>query len=537
MRNSIEADSSNYPDEEPEYTDEEDDDYDDLIDWSELRNRLNALDAERSDDSQGFSSSEEKPDEDVDFNLNITELKQRKQSKSHSLPTQPQPESMSECDLPSLEKEVLSHLTVILHNDDLYYYNGHCYSILRDGKHLMGLYRSIVRYDLKNLRNIRVFDQLYDYMLVNPTLIPKNYEYRLNEAKHLVTLRNGVFDIQYKTLYDHDRRFLTFNELDANYTEKKPRAFRRFLSTSCGDDEEIIRRTKEVLGYLFSNNNEAKLFFVIGTAPDSGKSTLASLIQKVVGDDSTSFLAPHKLGDRFSLGNIMGVSVNLAMDVPNGKLKANAVSMLKSITGKDGITIERKYKDPRSHVCNTRFLFGTNYPITVPKDANEDAFWNRMCIIPFEISIPDEEKDPDLLDDLYDERDEIVSMCLRNYSRVFNQKNKFSECLAADRMKESWRRGDSSNASALAFWNDEILLTGDEAFLTGGQIYEAYEQYCDFRGYHPIAYKLLIAWIKDNANPQLCRSTRKRIYGSNSNPVHGFQGIRFRYENREEDNS
>ena len=42
----------------------------------------------------------------------------------------------------------------------------------------------------------------------------------------------------------------------------------------------------------------------------------------------------------------------------------------------DSITIEQKYQPQKTIVSNTRFLFGTNHPITVPKEEDDEAFWD-----------------------------------------------------------------------------------------------------------------------------------------------------------------
>ena len=452
-----------------------------------------------------------------------------------------QPKDMREFGLTDYKHHLLKECTLIKHNEGLYYYTGKCYQLIPNEDSLLILFRTKVSHELPKLKSTRIFTEFYKYLNADPDLVPKDYECRLAKSSTLVSCSNKIFDIENRSTLQHDQQYLTFHELNARIiSHKKAYApyFDDFLDSSCNGDYQIKKRVCEVMGYLFSNNNDAKRFFVIGTAPDSGKSTLSALLKSIIGKDYISSIPPQKLGDRFALGSISGVCVNLAMDVPKGKLNANAVSILKSITGNDSITIEQKYQPQKTIVSNTRFLFGTNHPITVPKEEDDEAFWNRMCIIPFENSVPDEKRDPELLDKLLKERDAIVTLCLYHYATVLRNNNRFSECIAADRMKARWKQGESNYAYVNRFWREEICETGDmQSFLPNEGIYKHYCDFCTTIKISPIHYKIFISWIKDNADPQLCQSTRKRIYGSNSNPVHGFQGIRFRYENREEDNS
>ena len=302
----------------------------------------------------------------------------------------------------------------------------------------------------------------------------------------------------------------------------------RFIKQSCQYDEEAVELTLEMIGYLLSGSNRAKVFFVIGMARDSGKSTLANLLKKLIGDEFVCAIAPQQLGERFIMGDTRGKILNLAMDIPKGKLSASVVSRLKSITGGDVITIEAKYMRPESTVSNLRFLLGTNYPVTIPKEDDDDAFWQRMVVIPFTRTTPSEEKDPELLDKLWKERDAIVSHCLRKFKNVLDRGYQFSYCQASEDMKNSWRRDDASCYTFASFWTDYVSVTGDsedEVFVQ--TLYDRYTMYCQDRGVEPIYYNKMREWIESHTDAELCRA--KRMHKTGSNPRAGYGGIKLCY--------
>ena len=85
------------------------------------------------------------------------------------------------------------------------------------------------------------------------------------------------------------------------------------------------------------------------------------------------------------------------------------IGLFKQLTsgGSDVVTAEKKFGAlgrPESRFI--KFLFAGNH---LPRlRETDDAFWNRMVLVPFENQIKQEERDPDLLDKLLKRSDECV---------------------------------------------------------------------------------------------------------------------------------
>ena len=215
------------------------------------------------------------------------------------------------------------------------------------------------------------------------------------------------------------------------------------------------------------------------------------------------------------------------MDIPNGKLSASAVSRLKSITGQDSIVIEEKYQRSENTVSNLRFLFGTNYPVTLPKEDDEESFWERLIVIPFLRSVPQSELDVGLLDDLLDEKDDIVSLCLKNLNTFIRNNHRFSYCQKSEEVKRSWRKLEISTASFYYFWNDCVEVTGDsQDTVYSSTLHSAYLNYCTKNELEAVSYPHMQDWISRNVDLDLCQ--KKRIHKTGSNPLSGYSGIQIR---------
>lgn len=451
----------------------------------------------------------------------------RLQINSKPDPSTNQQGNPSDLILNSLEEQLLSKLHMLRFEGGIYYFNGYCYIPLRDEMEMLEVFRSYVSESALGVKSLRPFNDLYKYIKTSPLLIPDDLEERLQKSKKYVVLNNGVLNLKKLKLTNPSPQIIKFFKVDANWDTSLPKHFLKFLRSSCGNDEQIMTRVAEVMGYLLSGSNDGKVFFVIGTASNSGKSTLGEFLKNLMGEKLVSAIPPHKLGERFALGSNRGKILNLAMDVPKGKLNAVAVSNIKAITGNDQITIEEKYQKAEMIKSQTRFLFGTNHPITIPSDENDEAFWERMIIIPFNIKIDESKRDPKLLEKLLEEKDSIVTYCLKQYRKVFLNNNRFSECDEADIMKQKWQKGEESYHSWNRFWNECITITGKNSdFVFSTELYEVYCNYCADKRWEPINNKAAIRWVESNVPKELCHY--KRIHKTGTNPRHGFVGIKIK---------
>ena len=266
-------------------------------------------------------------------------------------------------------------LTIILHDNCLYYYTGKCYQIIEDSEELLRVVRSKVRQDAFSSYSKKKFDDLFTYMRVDERLIPDDYEEKLQKSADYVSLKNGVLNLKKLKLLAHNKKFLIFYSLDADWIEEpESQSFDGFLSTISGGSPEIKTRIIESMGYLLSSCNKGKCFFVMGTAPNSGKSTLGEFLQRTLGNKLVTSKSIAQIPGRFSMGDIQGKLLNLSLDLPKGKFTPIVVSIIKQITGGDSISIERKYDKLRDIHSTMRFLFASNYPVTISRSDEDDAY-------------------------------------------------------------------------------------------------------------------------------------------------------------------
>jgi phage/plasmid-associated DNA primase len=149
-----------------------------------------------------------------------------------------------------------------------------------------------------------------------------------------------------------------------------------------------------------------------------------------------------------------------------------------------------------------------------------------MVILPFTRSVSPHLADLTLLDKLIEEKDEIISYCLRALSHVIANNMQFSPCAVADQMKAEWRNAAIDPRSFEEFWYTQIAVTGDfENSVFAMEMYDRYKAFCLENQYEPIPYLNMRNWIAANVSTDDC--IPKRIHRTNENPKAGYCGIYF----------
>ncbi len=374
---------------------------------------------------------------------------------------------------------ILSKVILIRHDDVVYAYNGRTYEAINNVKDLVSVVVNKVDPTMFNLSSTRIFESVLTLLQVKEDLTPTDYNKRMAASSDIIVFKNTLFNIRTLEPIPFNPWYLTFFELDAVYLEDpSPDVYLEFLET-VSPEESVRDRISDLIAYLLSGKNCAKQFYVMGTAPDSGKSTIAKFIQQVLGPKNVFNVATHEFKDRFALGGSRGKLLNIAMDLPAGKLPTDVVSTLKNISGSDYIMHQDKFKDKQFSVLNLRILLGTNHSIEVNPADNNDAFWQRLEIIPFCHSIQPNDKNLNLIQDLFDERDHIVSYCMQRMPDLILRDYKLTPCDIAEEMKNEWRYGPPCYDSIEGFCNSALEITQDENdYILTTELYEMYSDFC-----------------------------------------------------------
>jgi putative DNA primase/helicase len=141
--------------------------------------------------------------------------------------------------------------------------------------------------------------------------------------------------------------------------------------------------------------SEEVLFFVCGPTA-GGKSTFVSAICGALGDyaataNFTSFLTQHdKGGPRPDIVRLAGKRFVSSVETEEGAQLAGG--LLKWITGQDRLCERTLYKTEVEFLPTFSLWLVSNFRPRAQD--NDSALWRRLMLLPFEVSIPENERDP-----------------------------------------------------------------------------------------------------------------------------------------------
>lgn len=362
-------------------------------------------------------------------------------------------------------------VVVICVDNRLFYFNGRCYEPL-DITSLVMLYRDKVDNKVHGARNMKMFHDLYAYLLTDSEIQKK---LNLCKLSNIAVLNNGIYNVKKDRFERYDPNVMAFSYVDAAYVENTEcPVFEKFLRDVTGNDSILIERMWRFLGYIFTQSLDAKVFFVMGHAPNSGKSLLGKFIQRMYESRYVSSVALSDFNGNFSMGTIVGAAVNISLDLPKSRLGEAAVSKLKMLTGGDLITVNEKYVPQFKYQNRAKFIFASNHPIQLMED--DEAFWERLIFLPFDYSIDKMYQDTNLLKKMLKEKDAVVSKALQYARKLVQDNYTFPTTDDIERRIRRWRGIEIDTVND--FLLDRCFIGENYQGEFIADLYEAYKQFC-----------------------------------------------------------
>lgn len=218
-------------------------------------------------------------------------------------------------------------------------------------------------------------------------------QWLLNTPRGIVDLRNGSFA-------SHDRkRHMT--KVTAISPHGDCPLWKQFLCDVTNSNAELQSYIQRVLGYALTGSiREHALFFAYGTGAN-GKGTLLNTVTAILGDyaivaNAETFTATNGSRHLTELARLQGARFVVAQETEEGKHLAEA--RIKAITGGDPITANFMRQDHFTFQPQFKLFIAGNHK---PALKNVDqAIRRRFNMIPFDVQIEIEKRDPDLADKL-----------------------------------------------------------------------------------------------------------------------------------------
>ncbi|MDP9480042.1 MAG: phage/plasmid primase, P4 family, partial [Actinomycetota bacterium] len=302
---------------------------------------------------------------------------------------------------------------------------------------------------------------------------------QLDRDRGLLNVRNGTIDLSTGRLKPHDPRDLITKLAGTSYDPNAVcptwDAFLRRVLPS----EALRRFVQRLVGYALTGDvSEQILPFLYGSGAN-GKSVFINAIMEALGDYAQQ-AAPELLTAKghshpTELADLKGARFVASIEVEDGKRLAE--SLVKQLTGGDRIKARRMREDfwefdPTHKV----FLVANHRPVVAGTDY---AIWRRIKMIPFGVTIPEDERDPHLLEKLRSELSGILAWAVRGC--LDWQREGLGEPKEVKAATDEYK----VEQDVLATFIEEACVVDPEASDTAGNLYSAYVEWCEETGESP----------------------------------------------------
>lgn len=241
----------------------------------------------------------------------------------------------------------------------------------------------------------------------------------LGAPEGTVATPEGLLDLRERDTEPLTPDHLAVRQTGASYSDSaKCPEWESFLDESIRGEEDLLK-FQEYAGYCLWHHAQpfGKALFLVGPT-DSGKGTALKTIQAVLGEEN---VASETLFDlmqgRWGAAQLYGKMANIRNEVTPGGLKN--VQQFKEMTGGgDRMSAEFKGKDKFRFSVTQKFLFATNQVPSI--EYADEAFYNRLLFVRFPNTVPESEKDPNLLETLTAERAGILRWMLDGLERLLD---------------------------------------------------------------------------------------------------------------------
>ena len=192
--------------------------------------------------------------------------------------------------------------------------------------------------------------------------------------------------------------------------------WKMFLLQIFNKDLNLIKFIQKAMGYALSGDVSEQCLFILWGTGANGKSTFLNVLQHLFGDYACSTMIETFMKKNSEQSNdlarLKGARLVTTSEIEQGRQISE--SLIKSVTGEDSLTARFLYGEYFSFKPTFKIFMATNHK---PKIRGADnGIWRRIKMIPFNVTIPPEQRDKNLTEKLISENSGILNWLLQGYA-------------------------------------------------------------------------------------------------------------------------
>ena len=342
--------------------------------------------------------------------------------------------------------------------------------------HFLGKASLLLSVDEFEAKHYRFRLELYNQFL-STAYLPRPVK-KGNEV--LINLQNGTFVItpEIQQLREFDRNDFITHQLDFAYdVDAKADKFQRYLDRVI-PDKSLQMILAEFVGYVFVKQRTLKLekaLILFGNGAN-GKSLFFELIIAMLGPNNVSNYSLHSLTNEngYFRARLSDKLLNYASEI-SPKMDS---TFFKQLVSGEPIEARLPYKEPFLISDYAKLIFNTNI---LPREIeNNEAFYRRFTLIPFSVTIPEEERDPTLSQQIIEEElAGVFNWVLSGLERLLINK-RLTHSDVVDKSIQEYRQ---QSDTVYMFLDEENYTQDIHKEKPLADLYNLYKEYCIVCGY------------------------------------------------------
>lgn len=320
-----------------------------------------------------------------------------------------------------------------------------------------------------------------------------------------LTCLNGTLDLATGQLLRHDPKHLITKLVPVLYDPHATcHVWDGFLNRIMAGNDDLIQFLQRAIGYSLTGDTGEQCFFILYGSGANGKSTFLSAISSIMADYSMqtpteTLLVKQRGGISNDVARLKGARFVTASEAEADQRLAEG--LIKQMTGQDVISARFLYQELFDFTPTHKIFLATNHKPDVR--GTDPAIWRRIKLVPFEVAIPEPERDRRLLAKLEKEQAGIFAWAVRGcLDWVVQGLGEPEEVKAATNEYKC-------EMDFMAMFFTDCCCIEDRAKATAKELYEAYVTWCSETGEEPLKQRGFGIKLKDKGFKHFRTSDRR----------------------------
>jgi putative DNA primase/helicase len=231
----------------------------------------------------------------------------------------------------------------------------------------------------------------------------------------LLSCANGTLDLRAGSLREHDPSDLITQLCPTEFDHRASCPLWSATLTKFLVSDELIGFFGRLVGYMMTGVIRDHVLPIAWGKGSNGKSTILGTLLEVFGPDYAMKAAPDMLMAKYGnphptdRADLFRKRFVVAIESESGR-RLNE-TMVKELTGGDRVRARRMREDFWEFDPTHKLIMATNHKPVVR--GGDHGIWRRLKLIPFAVSIPDDQADKAMAEKLRAEYPGILAWCVR----------------------------------------------------------------------------------------------------------------------------